>query len=186
MQLKLASIVIIFAAATAAFSQVHPAAKRNPLPFAAGVGYSYFAADWSGYEAGPVIWADWNPVSFRGFGLEAEARDLNYGRTGDAPNLREDTIGGGPIYRIRHFRNVHFYGKFLVSFGSIDFPGTTKRHETRTVYAPGAGGEFRIWRNVWVRGDYEWQYWPQLGHGNYLNPKGASLGVTYDFGSRQR
>lgn len=190
MQLKLVSVALIFAAATAAFSQVHPAAQSTPLPFTAGLGFSYFAADWSGYEAGPVIWGDWNPTFFRGFGLEAEARDLNFARTGDVPNLREDTIGGGPTYTIRHFHNVHFYGKFLISYGSIDYngniPGATSHHETRTVSAPGAGGEFRIWSNVWIRSDFEWQYWPQLGHGNYLNPRGATLGVAYDFGGHQR
>jgi hypothetical protein len=149
--------------------------------------YSNYSTDWSGRLAGPTLWIDWNfyrgPSVLRGLGIEVEGRDLNYTRTGGDPKLRQDTVEGGAIYSCLHYRNFHPYAKFLAGYGSIDFnvnlPGYT--HDSRTVYAPGGGVEYRAWRNVWVRSDYEYQFWTDFFHHHALNPNGLTIGVPYDF-----
>jgi opacity protein-like surface antigen len=135
----------------------------------------------------PTVWIDWNYYGNRsllqGFGVEVEGRDLNYGRTANVPTLRMDTAGGGAIYSWRHYRNFHPYAKFLVEYGSIDFnlgvPGYT--HDTRTVEVPGGGAEYHLWRNIWARGDYEYEFWPDFVRGHALNPNGFTIGASYDF-----
>jgi len=101
-----------------------------------------------------------------------------------------DTAGGGIIYANRHFHNFHPYGKYLISFGGIDWnnPNPHFRHETRTVTAPGLGVDLRVYRAVWIRADYEYQFWPDIAKfmpgTHVLNPQGFRLGVVYDFGRR--
>jgi len=188
MYLKHLTAVLFLIALSPAYSQVVPAAKQERLPISVGAGFSNFYTDWSRYEAGPTVWIDWNfyraPSLLRGFGLEVEGRDINYLRTGDVPNLREDTAGGGVIYTWRHFRRFHYYGKFIMSYGSIDFSSLSPNyhHDTRTVKAPGGGAEYRLWNSLWLRGDYEWQFWPDLGHGNTLTPNGFTIGAMFDLG----
>jgi opacity protein-like surface antigen len=189
MRLKLALAILFLNAALPALSQTAPASQGGGgIPIMVGVGFSSFYTDYSAYERGPAFWIDWNifhGASFlNGIGLEIEGRDLNYLRSGDIPNLREDTIGGGPIYRFRHFHRFNPYGKFLISYGSIDFISDDPfyKHDSRTVYAPGTGLEYRAWRNVWVRGDYEWQFWPEFPHSHALSPDGFTIGASYDFG----
>ena len=95
--------------------------------------------------------------------------------------MRQDTAGGGPIFTWRHYRNFHPYAKFLIEDGSVDFyplPGYS--HDTRTLFALGGGFEYRIFRSIWARVDYEYQDWGTL-LGNTLNPQGATVGVAYDF-----
>lgn len=191
MNLKMLLATLVIGAAFPLYAQVAPEATRAGLPLTVGVGFSNFDTDWNGYLSGPMFWVDWNiyqlPASLQGFGIELEGRDLNYVRTGGVPNLRQDTAGGGPIYTVRRYRRFQPYGKFLVSLGSIDFtiqgfPNYT--HDTRTVLAPGGGFNYRVLQNVWVRGDYEYQFWPDLGHGHTLNPRGVTVGVAYDFRGR--
>lgn len=169
-----------------AFSQVAPEGAVGGLPLTVGVGYSNYHTDWSGRLGGPVCWVNWNfynaPSLLHGLGIEVEGRDLNFERTGGDPKLRMDTIAAGAIYTWRHYHRVHPYTKFLLGYGSIDFtsfdPNYT--HDSRTVYAPGGGLEYRVFRNVWVRGDYEYQIWPDFFHHHAFNPNGFVIGASYD------
>lgn len=187
MDLKMLLAMLLVSAAIPARSQVTSQASGAGLPLAVGVGYSNFSTDQSGRLAGTTIWADWSfyehPSFLRGFGLEAEARDLNYGRSGVDPKLRMDTAALGVIYSLRHYRNIHPYAKLLVGYGSIDFSSsdTNYSHDTRTLYSPGGGFEYRVIPHVWVRGDYEYQFWPDLFHHHALNPQGFTIGVSYNF-----
>jgi opacity protein-like surface antigen len=182
----------LLAAAFPVSAQVAPAAEQHGLPLVVGIGVSDFNSDWNygvrgGRLAGGTVWADWNfyggPSFLHGLGIEAEARDLNYARTGNVPNLRQDTAEIGAIYTWRHYQRFHPYAKFLAGLGSIDFQHTNPHyaHDTRTVYAPGGGVEYRAWRNVWVRGDYEYQYWPNFFWHKTMEPNGVTIGVSYDF-----
>jgi opacity protein-like surface antigen len=180
-------LALLAAAAVPALSQVVAEANEGGIPLSIGVGYSNFASDWSGRLAGPTLWIDWNPYGgpsfLRGFGIEAEGRDLNYERTGGVGNLRQDTAEGGLLYTWRRHRNFHPYGKFLVGYGSIDFTlhnDPYYHHDSRTLLAPGGGVEFRAWRNVWVRGDYEYQFWRDFFNHHALNPQGPTIGISYD------
>jgi len=190
MSLKILLAALVVSAAIPACAQVTPEATAGGMPLTVGAGFSNYYTDWNGYLSGPTLWADWNlyqlPSHLRGLGIEVEGRDLNYVRTGGVPNLRMDTIGGGPIYNIRPLfhRKVQPYAKYLAEFGSIDFTVQgfpNYHHDTRTAQAPGGGVTVRAFQNVLVRADYEYQFWPDLGHGNDLNPRGFTVGVAYDF-----
>ena len=186
--MKMLLPALLVSALIPAYSQGASSATAGGLPLTVGVGYSNYATDWKGRLAGPTLWADWNfyhgPSLLRGFGIEVEGRDLNYDRTGSDPKLRLDTAGGGAIYTWRHYRNFHPYVKFLVEYGSVDFSVSdpTYTHDSRTVYAPGGGLDYRVYRNVWVRGNYEYQFWPNFFNHHTMNPAGFDIGVAYDFG----
>lgn len=189
MRLKLVAAGLFLFAALPAFSQVAPSATHGGIPIVVGAGYSNYATDWAGRLSGVTIWVDWTalpvPPLLRGLGVEVEGRDLNFDRTGDNAKLRFDTAKGGPIYHWRRFPRFQPYAKFVIGIGSIDFsnnPGDPYTHDTRTVYAPGGGGDLRLWRNVWVRGDYEYEGWPDMYNHHTLDPQGVSVGVMYDIG----
>ena len=186
MFLKMLLAALVVGVAIPVVGQVAPEAKEAGLPLTVGVGYSNYATDWSGRLSGPMISVDWNfydrPSFLHGFGIEAEARDLNYDRTGTTPNLRMDTASGGLLYTWRHYRRFNPYAKFLLGYGSIDFNigAPTYKHDSRTVYAPGGGVNYRVYRNIWLRGNYEYQFWTDFFNHHALNPQGVTIGVAYD------
>ena len=171
-----------------AFSQVVPSAQRRSLPLELGGGISSFDVDWGhGRMLGGTLWGDWYPEQLpaflHGLGIEAEARDISFNRGTHPSNFREDTGGGGPIYTWRHYQNFQPYVKYLIEFGSIDFRISsipTYTHDTRQVYSPGIGFEYHVFKGVWARADYEYQFWPNL-FGQTLNPQGFTFGATYRF-----
>jgi opacity protein-like surface antigen len=191
---KLILAALFLAASFPAFSQVVPATKEDHLPLVVGVGFSYFYTEmFSQRVEAPTVWADWSfnhgPSFLHGFGIEAEIRDLDFGQPPYNANFQMFTAGGGPIYTLRHYRNFHPYGKFLVDYGSMNhikisgFPSWYTR-DNWTIYAPGGGIEYRAWRNVWVRADYEYQFWRAdfFNTNTFLNPEGFTIGASYDFG----
>jgi opacity protein-like surface antigen len=143
---------------------------------------------------GGTVWIDYTPnhipAILYGLGIEAEARDISINRSATQPsNFRLDTAGGGVKYtlHLRRLRDFQPYGKYLVDFGGIDWnnPDPKWQHETRTVMAPGGGFEYRTYRNIFVRADYEYQFWPDIAlmspGGHVLNPQGFTVGAVYDF-----
>lgn len=188
MKIKVILVTIFLAASIPLFSQVAPGANEGGLPIVVGAGFSTYGSDWAGRIQGGTLWIDWNfkrlPSALNGLGIEAEGRDLNFGRTTAPPSLRQDTAEGGPIYTWRRYHNIHPYTKFLIGYGSIDFEHLLPNysHDSRTVFAPGGGVNYRVWRNVWVRGDYEYQFWTDFFHHHALNPEGFTIGASYDFG----
>lgn len=188
---RLISAMLFLAATLPLSSQTVPAAEEGHLPFTVGAGYSNFGPDWgpNGRINGGTFWLDWHPGFvprvLDGIGVEAEARDLSLGGPANPPfDLRFDTAGGGVIYTWRHYNRWRPYGKYLVEFGSMDFNigSPTYRHDTRTVSAPGLGIEYHLIRGLRVRGDYEYQFWPNMFGPNSLNPNGFTIGLMYDFG----
>lgn len=186
-------VVLLLAVAFPLFSQVRPSATESGFPLVVGVGFSDYNVDWGhGRMEGGALWIDWTPRHIprilRGVGIEVEARDISIGHSSSQPaNFRLDTAGGGVIYAWQHFHNFHPYAKYLVSFGGIDWnnPNPQFDHETRTVTAPGLGLEYKVFRNVWVRADYEYQFWPgiaiYLPGKHVLDPQGFTVGASYDF-----
>jgi len=189
MRLKLVIAGFFLTAALPSISQVAPSATQGGFPLSVGVGYTEFYSDWSGNISGAAIWADWTfyhvPRLLQGIGLEIEGRDLNYNRNGDEPKLRMDTAAGGPVFHYRRFRRVQPYVKFLAGLGSHDFNDPYNpyyEHDTRTIEVYGGGVDYRLWRNISVRGDYQYQFWLDYFHHHDLNPQGGTVGVSYDFG----
>jgi len=188
LNLKVLLTALFFTIGIPVFSQTVPAAREGGLPLAVGGGVSYWDVDWARSRMeGGTLWADWYfnraPSFLKGIGLEAEARDISFNR-GDKPNnFRHDTAGGGVIYAWRHYPNVYPYGKFVMGLASIDFripqaPNYT--HDTRVFMAPGLGVQYRVYRHVWARADYEYQAWEKL-LGNTPDPQGFTFGAMYDF-----
>jgi hypothetical protein len=191
--------------------QVVPAAEAGGLSLVAGVGVSGFNIDWghdafgrTRYMEGATLWVDWNltrlpgPSALRGLGVEVEGRDIDFGLPASlsnaemhdtGTNMRQDTGLAGVIYTVRRFRLVRPYGKLLAGLGSIDFPPLpasppSYRHDNRTIVAFGGGADFHACRHVWIRADWEYQFWRGLfGSPNALTPTGVTIGAVYDFRS---
>lgn len=158
---------------------------------AVGAGFSFYNPDplLTGHILGGTLWVDYTlpvvPHILRGLGIEAEARDLNLARSNSQePNLRVDTAEGGAIYSWPHFHDFRPYGKFLMGFGNLDQnlgPTLTPHHDSRTLYISGAGVDYRVFRGLWLRGDYEYQIWPDM-HFHNVNGKSVAFGPIYPQG----
>lgn len=125
MRMKLILAALFLAGAIPAFAQVRPAAKENRSQLAVGAGFSYFNTEmYNKFNLGPAVWADWNigrgPSLLKGFGVEAEFRQIQYRQVQDA-HYYQTTFGGGPIYSLRRYRNFRPYGKFIVDCGHMNF-----------------------------------------------------------------
>ncbi len=194
MQSKLTVLLVLaflFAGASSgARAQVTYSGSAARQPFTVGVGISDFSDDWGNSnprQLGITVWVDWRiphlPPVVDGLALELEGRDINYDTPSYIPGHRMDTALAGPAYQWRKHDRLRPYGKFLVGFGSIDFPNNTNyTHDTRTVFEPGAGVDVRFWNRFSLRAEYDYQYWHQLFGPRDLNPNGFSAGVAYDFG----
>lgn len=183
---------------TRALAQAPPAATEARLPLAIGAGFSAFNPDnrynEHGHLLGAALWIDYSPNRvphmLRGIGVQLEARDLNYGRSSTEPlNLRQDVASGGIIYSWPGLRNLRPYGKFEMGFGNQDYgpagnPEPYRVHQTRTVTSVGGGLEIRAAHSVWVRVDYEYQFWPDFyppSKPAYHTPQGFTVGALYHF-----
>jgi len=189
---KLILSILFVAASFPAFSQVAPAATEGGLPLTVGVGISDYDLDW-GYGsrmAGISVYADWDlfilPGPLKNLSIQAEGNDIDFGRPARVPGMRQDTGLGGLKYTFRHSRTLLPYAKLLGGVGSIDFPDPTNpyyTHDTFGVWAIGGGAEYRLWRKLWVRGDYECQFWNKTFGPNDLTPQGFTIGGSYHFRS---
>lgn len=192
---KMLSVLLVVCTAAPALSQVASPVRRGGhegLPFRVGAGYSNYATDYDkgGRLGGPAVWVDFDvpkmPEDWSGLQLEVEARDLNYTRHDVAdPKLRQYTFAGGINLAWRYDPAFHPYVKFLVGVGNESFgtqshsPGYT--HDSRTFYAPAGGVDVRLHKRLWVRGDYEYQFWPDFFNHHTQNPNGVTIGLFYDF-----
>jgi opacity protein-like surface antigen len=204
--LRLAFAILFVCAAYSALAQVVPAATQSRSTFAAGVGLSDYNLDWEqGRLLGGTLWLGYTPARMpwflHGVGLDIEARDLNYGRSSASPDLREDTAMGGPIYSWHHYRKFQPYAKFLFGYGNRDaeyvntkiVPNIFERYnDNRNILAWGGGVDYQVSRSIWVRGDYEYQRWPDMVFKNAIpvgipiapiHPNGFTIGALYHFGS---
>ncbi len=202
MRLKIALpllIVALFACAEFdALAQTTASAKGPKIfsPLAVGVGFSGYNPDYDhGHLLGGTLWIDYTPAHMPslldGLGVEVEARDLNYGRSASQPaNLRQDVALGGVVYSWPRYLKFRPYAKFLMGFGNTDETNkyAVRYNDSRTVTATGGGADFRVFKKLWVRADYEYQFWPDFfKHSDptipagRLNPQGFTVGAMYHF-----
>jgi opacity protein-like surface antigen len=208
--LEPALAALLVCSAYSVLAQTVPAATQSKFHLAIGAGISGYNPDYGhGHLLGGTLWIDYTlprmPHLLNGIGLEAEAHDLNYGRTTAPPaqslqaaNLREDVALGGLIYTLPRYRNFHPYAKIMMGYGNADEetlaipskPSPPIRwHDSRTVTSAGGGMDYRVFRNIWVRADYEYESWPTffVNPGNVppagrLTPQGFTIGAMYHFG----
>jgi hypothetical protein len=179
----------LVASASSGLAQSIYSAQERHLPIAVGTGMSSFNLDYGGGRRmeGISAWLDWSPPILppvlRGVGLEIEGRDINFGRPSSLNRMRQDTFAGGVVYNWPRYRVAQPYFQYLLGMGSIDFPSTNPRytHDTRAIQAPGGGLEVAVFRNIKVRGAYEYQFWPHIFGAHALNPNGFTIGTEYDF-----
>jgi hypothetical protein len=65
------------------------------------------------------------------------------------------------------------------NFGTSPTPGYHK--DSRTFYAPAVGIDVRLHKRLWVRGNYEYQFWPDFFGHHTQNPNGFTIGAFLDF-----
>jgi opacity protein-like surface antigen len=193
---RLSLLAIFFLSASLPLcAQVVPSAMGHGLPeWSAGAGFSYFSSDIGiASISGGTLWVNYAlskmPSFLYGIGLELEARDLQpHGRV-KKPILREDTAGIGLTYNFKNYRNVRPYAKAVFGPGNIDFvAGADHRfNESRIATSLGGGFDVRTYRNLWVRADYVYQYYPDFytskvapnPTGGRLDPHGFTFGAVY-------
>jgi hypothetical protein len=188
----LTALVLVHSLATAipSFSQAQPAGETSgipQLPLLVGVGFSNFNLDYgggrrmNGIEAFADYYFYYAPSFLRLTGIEVEGRDIDFGRPQSLLKMRQDTLQGGPVVTLFNRRKVRLYAKALAGFGSIDSPSNSgKTHTTDLLYSVGGGVDYRATRSIWIRGDYEGQWWPAIfSSGTALTPGGFSIGVSY-------
>ena len=164
------------------FAQVAPAVKIGGLPLGVGVGINDYNVDYGPgrRELGISAWGDYN--LFHGLGLEVEGISIFGDRPKEiSPQLKLNSIKAGVIYKAHPFFGIHPYAKFLGGVGEIYFPSRNPFYtqDAFTTYGVGGGGEYKIWRTLFVRADYEYQYYLQYLGKNSLNPNGVTVGATY-------
>ncbi len=198
------AVLLVFSAYPI-YAQVAPAGVAKTLPLNVGVGFSNYDSAFGSQNlsqgsdrlSGATLWLDYDPTWFpgrlSGLGLMAQGRDLNFGHQSNQPFLREDVGSGGAIYRWNRFFLVRPYGEFLMGFGNADYltPHDVHYHQTRTVTTAGGGAEFDAYHRLWVRADYEYEWWPNFfitglslegkDPAAKLDPQGITVGVTYHF-----
>jgi hypothetical protein len=169
-------------------AQTAPSARSGGLPIRVGAGISDMNLDFGAGRTmmGADVWVDWDLSGRRfipkGLSLEVEGRSVRWGIPAGFSQMKQETALGGVQYSYRKFENVRPYAKLLAGIGSIDFPPYgTYGHDTRDVYAPGGGLEVRAYKQIWVRADYEQQYWMKIFGNDNLTPHGVTFGVLYDF-----
>lgn len=193
---------LFMCAASPVFAQAVPAASQGNIPLSVGAGISAFNPGiYQGHMLGGTLWIDYTlphmPHILQGIGLEAEARDLNYFRSGNLPSgVREDTALGGVIYSLPRYRDFRPYGKFMMGYGNADeetinYIPVTHWTDSRTVTSFGGGLDYRVHGHIWLRVDYEYQSWPTFfKHPNNIPPaqrlkaQGFTVGAMYHFSHR--
>jgi Outer membrane protein beta-barrel domain len=182
--------LLVLAVAVHARAQVTQSATQNKFPLTVGAGWSNYSLDWGpGKRAdGMTVWADWRlrgmPSYLKGLSISLEGQYIGWGVPSDIGNHKQEAGLGGLSYKFGKWHRVRPYVKGLIGFGGIYFqtydPYYT--HDTRVIYAPGIGADIRAWRNLGVRVDYEYQFWPNMFGPNALNPNGVTVGAVWDFG----
>lgn len=168
--------------ANATWAQTVPSATRPSHALWVGGEYSNINAGFP-YGSGQRLWgagafADYHLTSH--IGLEAEARFLRFNSFYDET---EDHYLAGPRYMARSFGRFQPYAQFLVGDGIIQYPFGIGNGSYFAI-APAAGTNYRIARRCSLRGEYEYQLWPESpGIANEpahrIAPQGFHLGVVF-------
>jgi opacity protein-like surface antigen len=172
---------ILFVFTLCAYGQVEAAATSGKSPLAIGGSFSFFDAGYASNKVGGLgTYIDWSPFLRGDLGIEGEARWLKFGGSN---GFSEYNYLAGPRYRFRAGEKIQPYAKFLIGAGQIRFPYNLA-FGSYLAYAPGGGAELVLNDHWRVRGEYEFQIWPDAPgipgvHTDSVKPNGFSLGFTY-------
>lgn len=187
-------VVALFAAATCSVSsQSNPAGKQGGWPLIVGGGFSIFNMDFpqtpsaASYMEGGTVWADWTRIPFvpPKLGIEGEFRQISINPPSNLSNLRGKTFLVGPTCTWA-LPGLSVYVKGMGGYGSMDIPLAPYTHDSRTVWAAGAGVQYIVRNHIALRGDYEYQWWPNFLGQKTVDPNGFTLSLAYDFRAPHR
>lgn len=150
----------------------------------AGAAFSYFSVDYtSAPQVGPSAFADVNLAGR--FGFEGEGRWLNWQAGKYSGVAKSSSYLAGPRFRLARFWRANFYVKGLAGSGGMTYtrpPGSGSYF----VWSPGGTAELSITRELALRQDFEYEFWPTApgeafapGHNHGLQPHGFSFGLVY-------
>jgi opacity protein-like surface antigen len=185
---QLLFLVLLLSMTTFARGQVMHSAEQGNIPVQFYAGGSYWKSNWNthpmfGYVALGDVQLPFEG-KLKGLGVEFEYRDARFRRSQQPNNYRERTIGGGPIYSVPFRNRFRFTGKYLLEYGMMDFTlpqYPTYTYDTRTVMAFGGGAQYRLTKSMWVRTNYEYQFWqPMFSTTKRPTPNGIDFGISYD------
>lgn len=167
---------------TPASAQVVPAGFQAAHSIWVGGQYSYFSASFP-YQTtqriqGAGVFGDYH--IHNSFWLEGEASFLEFG---GFEGSTESSYLAGP--RVQFLRRGKFqpYGKLLVGMAGIHYPyAIGDAHYF--AFAPAGGLDYRLSARWFLRGEYEYQFWPgSPGYANVpsheLTPSGFHIGLAY-------
>jgi len=169
---------VLLGGAPAFFGQALPTASRAG-DAQIGVGYSnarpgYLPQSFQGIAA----YADFDLRPH--YGIEAEFHQVN--NTGSYQSF-ERTYEIGARY-LRTYGPFVPYVKAMIGRGDFDYPyGETLIGYT--IYAGGAGADFKLNSYLHLRGEYEFQKWTDFPTGG-LTPQIVTVGVAYHFAGKPR
>ncbi len=187
---KLMVVGLVLVSSVVASAQVGPAARGTSSSLTVGAFGSEFQIDAGRHPVmyGVGAYVDYN--LFHNFGVEVEGNTVQFKQTED---FRRDSIAGGFRY-IYNYQRFSPFAKALAGTGSADFPRGTyarccgpiyyRQHDTFTMLTFGGGVDYKLTRRIYVRGQYEYQFWRDYGSGKIgktgiTNPNGFSLGASY-------
>ena len=166
-------------------AQVVAAGKGGNQQLYVGGTFSNFSPDYGWQRLyGIGAYADYNLSPT--LGVEAEGR---FQRFNQLANIHEDSYLIGPRYSY-HRRRYTLSAKGLVGIGYFNFPENAA-HGTYFAIGLGGGLDYRLTRRIYVRGEYEYQFWPGFvgppdptpiplaNRPNGLTPSGFSVGFSY-------
>lgn len=178
-KLVLAALITLFTGPV--FAQVQPAVKISGLPLGVGAGLSDYSLDFGPGRRmiGASAWADYN--LFHGLGIEVQGQYVDWDRPTVLTRMKQEAIKGGVVYRTRPFLGIRPYVKGLGGLAKIQFPSRNPLYteDDFAMYAVGGGAEYKVWKTLFARVDYEYQFWPNVFGPKTLDPNGYTFGATY-------
>jgi hypothetical protein len=160
-------------------AQVAPSAVGGERRLWVGGEYSNFNPDWGLVRLpGIGIYADLG--LFRRYGLEGEARFLDFTKPG---GLTEKSYLIGPYATLYRRGKLTANVKFVAGAGLVNYSGGIG-YGSYLEYVPGVNVEYRFAHKLKARFDYEYQLMPSAPGlpgipDNGINPNGFSGGVSY-------
>jgi hypothetical protein len=163
------------ASAGVAHAQTTPAGNRGVLQLSVGGTGSFDPIQYGGsrkmFGAGAFVDAE----NTGHFGLEAEARWIEFPQQFD--NLHAETYSIGGRYHWVLTNHWQPYVKALIGFGNFNYAYNLGQEHGDLVVTAGGGMEFRATHRIYFRvADFEYQDWPNAYYGN-LTPFNVSAGL---------
>jgi len=173
---RLAALSFLLGGASALYSQAIPTASRTG-DAQIGVGYSMA---WPGYVQQTFQgFAAYGDFDFRPhLGVEAEFHQVN--NTGSYQSFERTYEIGGRY--LRTYGPFVPYVKAMIGRGDFDYP-YGEADLGYTIYAGGAGADFKLGSHLRLRGEYEFQKWTSFPNGG-LTPQIVTIGVAYHFAGK--